>query len=134
MKFANITSDATGTRWNRAYPVVSHILNGGNWRGGNPSTGTGADTLEGGKGNDELWGGGGADYFNFGSGDGTDTIKDFEDGKDTLVIKGGLQFSDLDIKQSGHDTVITGYGENDSITLEGVSASTLTDSDFDFIA
>ena len=73
----------------------------------------------------------GSDRFVFGGGDGTDTILDFEDGKDILVIKGGLKFSDLAITNNakGH-AVITGYGENDSITLKGVSASILTDSDF----
>ncbi len=102
----------------------------------------GDDTIEGGKGNDWLSGGNnygvgtdGSDRFVFGSGDGTDTILDFEEGKDILVIKGGLKFSDLAITNNakGH-AVITGYGENDSITLKGVSASILTDSDFDFIA
>ncbi|WP_136661282.1 calcium-binding protein, partial [Nitratireductor sp. XY-223] len=73
-------------------------------------SGSGGDTLEGGKGNDTLHGGDGSDRFVFGAGDGTDTILDFEDGTDILVIKGDLKFSDLDIKQSGHDTVITGYG------------------------
>ncbi|WP_246660647.1 hypothetical protein [Nitratireductor sp. XY-223] len=46
-----------------------------------------------------------------------------------------MKFSDLTIadKAKGH-AVITGYGDNAGITLEGVSASILTNADFDFIA
>ena len=101
------------------------------WKG---DVGDGNDTLEGGKGNDDLWGGGGADRFVFDRESDTDTIHDFEDGKDTLVIKGGLKFADLDIKQSGDDTVINGPSDAFSIVLEGIQASLLTADDFNFIA
>ena len=97
------------------------------------STGSGEDTLEGGKGDDILWGGGGADRFVFASGSGTDTVRDFEDGEDILVIRGGLAFSDLTIRQSGDDTVVDGPSDGFSIVLEGIQASQLTESDFDFL-
>ncbi len=64
----------------------------------------------------------------------TDTIHDFEDGKDTLVIKGGLKLSDLDIKQRGDDAVINGPSDTFSIVIEDFDASLLTAADFDFIA
>lgn len=44
------------------------------------------DTLSGGKGKDTLWGGKGDDEFLFADAGGTDIIKDFEDGVDTLVV------------------------------------------------
>ncbi len=66
----------------------SNILNGG---AGNDYLygGAGNDTLQGGKGKDDLWGGGGADRFVFDNESETDYIRDFEDGQDIIVIKGG---------------------------------------------
>ncbi len=110
----------------------------GNW---------GDDTLTGGKGNDTLTGSWGADRFVFRDGDGHDTITDFwptkvkdHSGKfvgwdhNKIVIKGGKAFSDLTIIENADgDAVITGYGTDSSITLEGVAASDVTESDFDFL-
>ncbi len=44
------------------------------------------DTIIGGTGNDILIGGDGADEFRFGVDDGTDTIRDFQPGIDTIVV------------------------------------------------
>ena len=96
------------------------------------SGGTGDDTLIGGKGNDLLHGGAGADRFVFDSESDTDRILDFEDGTDILVIRGNLQFSDLDIKQSGHNAVIGDPDNTFSIVVENIQASQLTEADFDF--
>ena len=95
--------------------------------------GTGKDTLDGGKGNDTLMGGRGADRFVFDRKSETDHIRDFEDGEDLLVIKGGLKFSDLAIRQKGEDTIINGPSESFSIVLEGIEASQLTETDFAFL-
>ena len=48
--------------------------------------GDGEDIIRGGKGNDTLWGGDNEDTFIFNTGDGTDTIKDFEVSVDKLLI------------------------------------------------
>ena len=101
------------------------------WRG---DVGNGADTLVGGKGNDVLWGGGGADRFVFDRESDTDTICDFEDGVDTLVIRGGMKFADLNIKQVGDHAVINGPADAFSIVIEDFDASLLTAADFDFVA
>ncbi len=104
--------------------------------------GGGDDTLHGGKGDDtlEVWGGtntltggGGKDRFHFIQADdpSVNVITDFEDGLDTVAIR-GKAFEDLAITEEGGDTVIR-YG-NAVITLEDVQASLLTEDDFDFIA
>ena len=66
--------------------------------------GAGNDTLTGGAGNDTLTGGAGADTFVFAAGHGTDTIKDFQNGTDTIdltAFSGITGFSDLTATQSG---------------------------------
>ena len=109
--------------------------------------GWGDDTLIGGRGDDTLEGSWGADRFVFGGKGGHDTITDFgatvvydDTGKvvgwdhDLIVITGGRSFGDLTIRDNADgDAVITGYGADASITLEGVAASELTESDFEFL-
>lgn len=48
----------------------------------------GDDTLEGGRGGDRMYGGNGADTFIFAKGYAGDRIMDFQDGVDTVVIRG----------------------------------------------
>ena len=97
--------------------------------------GEGADTITGGTGDDTLTGGAGADTFVFASGDGNDTITDFENGTDTIdlsAITAITVFSDLTITQVGDDTKIdlgTNVGE---ITLEDFTSTDLGATDFDF--
>ena len=115
--------------------VGDDTLNGGagdDWLYGGSGHVVDDDTLQGGKGDDRLFGGGGADRFVFDSESDTDTILDFRDGQDIIVIEGGLEFSDLDIEQSGDDTVIGGPADTFSIVVEGIRASQLTEADFDF--
>ncbi len=88
----------------------------------------------------------------FGGTGGYDTITDFGPTKafnertgkftgwdhDRIVIKAGKakSFSDLTIGENANgDAVITGYssGTGASVTLEGVTASELTESDFEFL-
>ncbi len=49
------------------------------------------------------------------------------------MIRSGLKFSDLDIKQSGDDTVIGDPANTFSIVVEGIRAAQLTEADFDFL-
>ncbi len=119
--------------------------------------GAGDDTIHGGKGDDEIDGGTGSNTLTGGKGEDTfvfmwtgsssDTITDFEVGKDKLEFdyacvhweKLGFgevaEFDDLTIENNSNgDAVITGYGDDKSVTLEGVDASELTESDFIFVA
>jgi len=97
----------------------------------------GDDTLHGGAGNDKLSGGGGADTFVYGTGDGDDIIKDFEDGKDTIDLTGIASvtgFADLSMTQVNGNVVIalTEDQGGGSLTLENVDLADLDASDFVF--
>ncbi|WP_419914588.1 calcium-binding protein [Hoeflea sp.] len=104
--------------------------------------GKGDDMLFGGKGDDTLYGGRGNNYFDGGAGadrmvfarKSTNQIDGFEDGTDILVITGGLEFSDLAIRQDGRDTVVRDSSGSLEIELRDFDASQLTLDDFDFIA
>ncbi len=134
----------------------------GSWGDDTLGGGKGNDTLDGGRGDDRLIGGMGDDTLNGGRGadtfvfggnsNGHDTIIDFgstarynSEGKligwdhDKIEIQGGkaTKFSDLTITTNTEgNTVITGYADDSSITLEYeyVSAVELTESDFIFVA
>ena len=71
--------------------------------------GGGRDMLDGGKGWDELTGGGGADVFQFGRGDGKNTITDFRQRQDRIEIEEQDDlFAALDsIIQRGDDVLIS---------------------------
>ncbi|MEM7061676.1 MAG: beta-propeller domain-containing protein [Cyanobacteria bacterium P01_B01_bin.77] len=89
---------------------------------------TGNDILVG----DNMSGDSGSDLFIFGNGDGTDTILDFEVGRDLIgLVAGELMFTDLTLTQDGANTLlgVTSSGEVLSI-LNGVQASALGESDF----
>lgn len=93
--------------------------------------GGGRDTLEGGRGKDELTGGGGRDFFLFSAGDGTDTITDFRDRQDRIMIDEGAEaFADLTITQVGDDALVR--FANVRITIEDTDTSTLSGADFIF--
>ncbi|MEH2258540.1 VCBS domain-containing protein [Nostoc sp.] len=92
--------------------------------------GSGNDTLRGGLGNDQLIGGTGADVFVFTSGEGRDTITDFQDGTD-LVGLSSLSFGQLTVVASGSNTLIRLTSNNELLaTLNGVNSSLLTSADF----
>ncbi|MEM8615672.1 MAG: hypothetical protein AAGF20_01940, partial [Pseudomonadota bacterium] len=106
--------------------------------GGNDTLlgGTENDNLIGGAGDDTMTGGAGRDFFRFlTTSDGTDTITDFDDdGNDVILFaaaSGVTQFSDLTIVQSGNDVLIT--STNHSITLTDTLLADVTASDFAFV-
>jgi Ca2+-binding RTX toxin-like protein len=93
--------------------------------------GTGDDFIIGNSANNRLSGGAGADEFYFAAQWGSDVIVDFEDGIDLIDLSAlSLGFGDLVISEENGSAVI-GYNGSD-ITLEGVSASALDESDFLF--
>ncbi|WP_052055771.1 FG-GAP repeat protein [Myxosarcina sp. GI1] len=93
--------------------------------------GAGKDLLDGGIGNDGLFGGTGADEFVLRKGKGTDTIFDFQVGKDSIVLADGLKFEELAITSDRGQTEIS-LKDTDKIlaTLIGVNADNLTMTDF----
>ncbi|WP_422027908.1 calcium-binding protein [Roseovarius sp.] len=93
--------------------------------------GPGRDTLVGGEGDDELTGENGPDVFLFNPdfGTGNDTITDFENGFDTIEIRGSTEFGDLTIEQVGGDTVVSWDGG--SVTLLG-ETGVIDENDFTF--
>ncbi len=86
-------------------------------------------------GNDTITGGAGADTFVFASGDGSDTITDFENGTDKIdlsAVSEVSEFNNLTITQEGDDTKID-LGENvGEIILEDFTSTDLDASDFEF--
>ena len=93
-------------------------LNGGN----------GDDYLRGGGGADILSGGSGADTFYFQSGEGPDTIKDFEDGVDHIEIGDGANgMKGLTFTKSGNDVVVT-FADVE-ITVLNITKADLNDGD-----
>ena len=90
----------------------------------------GNDVLDGGENDDALLGGAGADSFVLRAGDGTDSILDFEDGFDSLLLE-NLLFSDLTISQESNGTYISLVNSNEALALlTGVDASSITTADF----
>lgn len=113
------------------------VLNGGNGQD-TISGGGGSDEIYASKGDDVLTGGAGSDAFIFGKGDGADTITDFGNDGDGLVLSssiwgGGLSRTEvLDTygTVSGGNYVLD-FGDGDSITLIG--AADLGENDLVFI-
>lgn len=99
----------------------------------------GNDRLWGSRGNDTLSGGAGADVFIFATGDGADTIQDFDvfasgdliDLRAVATIAGWDDLIGAHMLQSGADTLIDA-GNGDSIRLIGVTFTDLAASDFLF--
>ena len=99
--------------------------------------GKGNDTLGGGDGQNRLSGGLGNDIFAIGSGE--DTINDFRDGSDQLLLTGDLEFTpfeELTISAVGTGTTISA-SDNTYATLTGISPDLITTDDIvapDFLA
>ena len=91
--------------------------------------GDGNDFLAGEAGSDSLTGGAGSDIFVLSLGGGADIISDYQDGVDTIGLAGTLSFDQLTITQDSDNTLIRG-GDQVLATLFGVSANSLTQSDF----
>jgi Ca2+-binding RTX toxin-like protein len=96
--------------------------------------GKGDDLLTGGLGVDTLIGGMGVDKFLLSTNSGTDTITDFEVGKDLLVLGNGLSFSQLTIAQDSGATLIR-FAQTGEIlaSLTGVSAIRISATNFGLI-
>ena len=117
----------------------SDILDGGE---GNDYIygGKGLDVLTGGGGDDLLWGGQGNDTIISGLGrdrivlqpdGGTDTIVDFADGVDLLVLVQGLRFEQLSIAPSVNGTEIRLASTGQVLAmLPGIALSSIGQSDF----
>ncbi|NER32206.1 MAG: lysophospholipase, partial [Symploca sp. SIO1C4] len=95
-----------------------------------------ANIIDGGKGDDLFTGLGGSDTFILRSGDGIDTITDFEDGIDFLGLTDGLTFGALNITQG------TGENQNDTLIktgnetlawLNNVQFTSITEADFTIV-
>lgn len=101
----------------------------------------GDDLLSGDLGNDTLTGASGSDRFLLRDVSGTNTITDFADGVDSLVLptsnfplsSNGLTFEDLNITQTEGGTVIS-FNGNELATLDGVDANNITGEDFQQIS
>ncbi|WP_017715812.1 DUF4347 domain-containing protein [Kamptonema formosum] len=99
--------------------------------------GDGNDRLDGGLDSDILTGNAGRDQFVLTKVSGGDTITDFTDGEDSLVLAGGLTFRQLSITSSpirrdgSSSTLISLAGTGELLaTLNGVSANLIAASDF----
>ncbi|MDJ0576807.1 MAG: spondin domain-containing protein [Xenococcaceae cyanobacterium MO_234.B1] len=108
------------------------LLNGG---AGNDvlQGGRGNDLLNGGAGNDLLQGGRDSDRFIIASGQGIDTILNFQDDIDYLVLEGGLTFGQLAISDNdaANSTEIAVVETGEVLArVVGVFADDLTEADF----
>lgn len=92
----------------------------------------GNDYLFGGNGTNVLTGGTGSDRFYFDSATANDRIVDFEDTIDSIWIQSAIadDYSDLVIVD-GADGAVVGAGGL-TITLAGISSSSLSAADFTF--
>ncbi|NJK75433.1 MAG: hypothetical protein HC942_17125, partial [Microcoleus sp. SU_5_6] len=92
--------------------------------------GAGDDFLSGENGDDFLTGGGGNDRFLLNSGNGSDTIDDFELGIDKFVLDNGLTFQDLAIDRTATGTLLK-LASTDRVlaTVAGLNG-TITAADF----
>ncbi|AMN43777.1 family 16 glycosylhydrolase [Rhodoplanes sp. Z2-YC6860] len=92
--------------------------------------GTQNNIIQGGASNDTLTGGLGDDTFIISKGGGSDTITDFSPGDILRIVNYGFtDFSSFAaaMKQSGADTIIS-LGGGETLTLKGVTASSVTQS------
>ena len=96
------------------------------------SGGAGDDTLAGNRGADDLTGGDGADLFVFASGEGRDSITDFDTTADLIDLT-AFNFDGLsDLRLTDGDDGVTIRLGHQSILLEGLSAADLTADSFLF--
>ncbi len=91
----------------------------------------GEDIVAGGRGDDVLTGGADADVFAFGRRGGTDTVTDFEDGLDRLLVRGTSSIEDLAVSEDDlGNAVVSARGL--TVTLLGVAAADVAADDFLF--
>lgn len=91
----------------------------------------GNDVLVGGQGTDTLIGGGGADLFLLSPNSGLDTVVDFENNSDRIVLTSGLQYEDLQFDSNqGNLTVLLRDNEESIAVLEGINSELIDRNDF----
>jgi Ca2+-binding RTX toxin-like protein len=101
--------------------------------------GDGDNLINGGVGNDIIYSGSGKDVFALRIGDGTDTIHNFQVGKDLIGLSDGLSFDDLSITQgigSNNEflTLISDANNGDVLaSLNWVQANDINSSSFTII-
>ncbi|MDT8376038.1 MAG: VCBS domain-containing protein, partial [Mariprofundaceae bacterium] len=88
------------------------ILNGG----------AGSDMLIGGTGSDLIHTGAGSNVIAFNSGDGLDTVVSGPNAENTISLGGGINFTDLTLRQQGNDLILE-IGNIDSLTFSDWYAS-----------
>lgn len=110
---------------------MDNILDGGS--GNDTVTGSdGRDQIRGGTGRDFLTGGADSDQFVFATGDGSDTVCDFEDGLDIIrITAGAADFSEVTVTAQGLDALI--QFANVAVLLENVDSSLIDAGDFVFV-
>ena len=91
--------------------------------------GKGKDWLRGGKDDDTLSGGRGKDVFVLAKGEGTDTITDFQDGRDSLALRDGLKFGKLAFLATLDGTAIWA-GKEYIAEVQGIRPEDLDAGDF----
>ena len=80
----------------------------------------GDDILYGDAGNDILMGGPGADTYVFGRGDGQDRIEAYQDSaSDKLQFGSGIGLADVDVSVDGGDLLLSLRGSTDSVRISG---------------
>ncbi|MBV1863474.1 MAG: M10 family metallopeptidase C-terminal domain-containing protein [Rhodobacteraceae bacterium] len=101
--------------------------------------GSGTDQLDGGKGRDQMTGGGGKDKFVFKKGYGKDTIKDFQDDKDTIQLDDALWNGSFNKQKVINkfaevvgDDIIFDFGKHE-LKIKSFSDLTELKDDLDFI-
>ncbi|KRD96089.1 hypothetical protein ASE63_11730 [Bosea sp. Root381] len=140
---ANPPAAGTGTAIAAAVTAITGSAHNdlliGDSRANELSGGAGADWIRGEGGNDLLTGGAGRDTFVFAPGFDQDTVRDFVRGEDVLDFHFlNLNVGDFaswrqeHIAASGTDAVVT-IEPGHSVTLTGVTATTLQLSDFLFV-
>ncbi|WP_052055873.1 S-layer family protein [Myxosarcina sp. GI1] len=107
------------------------VLRGGNGNDRLLDGDAGNDLLDGGEGNDGLFGGTGKDRFVLRKGQGIDTIFDFQDGIDSLVLADGLEFEHIKIGTNQDKTTISVSETKETLaSLVGIRATEITLDDF----
>ncbi len=98
------------------------------------SGGAGNDIVNGGAGDDFLDGDAGNDIFVFEVGTGNDTIRDFSDSTDLMDLSdhGLAGIGDMTISNDGGGNTVVLLASGDSITIQGIDAASIDDTDFIF--
>ncbi|MGK7909965.1 MAG: CAP domain-containing protein [Synechococcus sp.] len=92
--------------------------------------GKGNDVLDGQQGQDTLIGGTGRDRFKLRQNSGLDLIQDFENGKDSIQLTGGLTFSGISLRQSGRNVSIFDANNNQVAVVANTNLNQLNAADF----